>query len=87
MIFHENRLPADDSHEMSCLFFVIFEKAEKIEIVVCCKVQVVLKGLTLEFHWYLEKYSVFKQLRSFFQFGIYIVCTQLYVLLIGLLCF
>ena len=35
MIFHENRLPADDSHEISCL--VIFEKAAKFEIVICCK--------------------------------------------------
>ena len=26
MLFHENRLPADDSHEISCLF-VIFEKS------------------------------------------------------------
>ena len=33
MIFHENCLPADDSHEI----FVIFEKAEKFAIVVCCK--------------------------------------------------
>ena len=23
-IFHENRLPADDSHEISCLIFFIF---------------------------------------------------------------
>ena len=29
MIFHENRLPADDSHEISC-FFVIFEKETKL---------------------------------------------------------
>ena len=36
LIFHENRLPADDSHEISYLF-VIFEKAAKFEIVVCCK--------------------------------------------------
>ena len=35
MIFHENRLPADDSHEISCPLFVIFEKAAKFEIVVC----------------------------------------------------
>ena len=33
MIFHENRLPADDSHETSCRV-VIFEKAEKFKIVV-----------------------------------------------------
>ena len=38
MIFHENRLPADDSREISCLInFVIFEKAAKFEILVCCK--------------------------------------------------
>ena len=36
MIFHENRLPADDSHENHALF-VIFDKAAKFEIVVCCK--------------------------------------------------
>ena len=36
MIFHENRLPADDSHEISCLI-VIFEKVAKFEIVVCCQ--------------------------------------------------
>ena len=36
MIFHENHLPADDSHEISCLI-VIFENAAKFEIVVCCK--------------------------------------------------
>ena len=34
MIFHENLLPADDSHEISFLS-VIFEKAAKFEIVVC----------------------------------------------------
>ena len=45
MIFHENRLPADDSHEISCLI-VIFEKAAKFEIVVCCKVKVALYGLS-----------------------------------------
>ena len=36
MVLHENRLPADGSHEISCLF-VIFENAAKFEIVVCCK--------------------------------------------------
>ena len=35
-IFLENRLPADNSHEISSLL-VIFEKAAKFEIVVCCK--------------------------------------------------
>ena len=34
MIFHENRLLADDSHEISYLI-VIFEKSAKFEIVVC----------------------------------------------------
>ena len=64
MIFHENRLLADDSHLISCLIFfqklekirqnlwsaavvigyifVIFEKGAKVEIVVCCKLQVAL---------------------------------------------
>ena len=39
MVFQENRLPADDSHEISKYhtLFVIFEKAGKFEIVVCCK--------------------------------------------------
>ena len=36
MIFHKNRLPADDSHEISCLIRY-FEKGAKFEIVVCCK--------------------------------------------------
>ena len=36
MIFHENRLPADDSHELSCLISY-FEKAVTFEIVVCGK--------------------------------------------------
>ena len=31
MIFHENRLPADDSLEISCLI-VIFEKEAKFEL-------------------------------------------------------
>ena len=35
MIFHENRLPADDSHEISCLICFFFEKAAKFEIVIC----------------------------------------------------
>ena len=41
MIFHENRLPADDSHEISCLI-CYFYKAAKFEIVVCCKLKVEL---------------------------------------------
>ena len=36
MIFRENRLPADDSHEIALhALFVNFEKAAKFEIVVC----------------------------------------------------
>ena len=43
MKLHENRLPADDSHEMSCLI-CYFLKAAKFEIVVCCnKIGGVLK--------------------------------------------
>ena len=41
MIFHENRLPADDSLEISC-HIVIFEKEAKFEIVICCKLKVAL---------------------------------------------
>ena len=37
MIFHENCLPADNSHEISC-FICYFEKAAKFEIVVCRKI-------------------------------------------------
>ena len=36
MIFQSNSLPADESHETSCLF-VIFIKAAKCEIIVCFK--------------------------------------------------
>ena len=36
MIFHENRLPADDSHEIARLI-CYFGKATESEIVVCCK--------------------------------------------------
>ena len=32
MICHENRLPADDSHEKSCLICYFLEKAETFEI-------------------------------------------------------
>ena len=37
MIFHENRLSADDSHEYHALF-VILEKEAKFETVICCKI-------------------------------------------------
>ena len=65
MIFHENRLPADDSHEISRRYDISWEssasrrfawnimpyllflkKAAKFEIVICCKLQVALYGLT-----------------------------------------
>ena len=32
MMFHENCLPADDSHEISCLFLLFLEKAAKFEM-------------------------------------------------------
>ena len=37
MIFHENCLLADNSHEISFLI-CYYEKAAKFEIVVCCKI-------------------------------------------------
>ena len=46
MIFHENRLPADDSHETSSLI-CYFRKSAKFEIVVCCKLGGVY-GLNLQ---------------------------------------
>ena len=46
MRFHENRLPADDSHEISSLI-CYFEKAANFEIVVCCKLYVALSGLSV----------------------------------------
>ena len=46
MMLNENRLPVDDSHEISFLI-CYFEKAAKFEIVVCCKLKVALLGLTL----------------------------------------
>ena len=46
MRIHENRLPADDSHEISCLktaaLNVIFERAVKFEDVICCRSYVYL---------------------------------------------
>ena len=32
MIFHGNRLSADDSHEISCLMPVIFEKGQNLKL-------------------------------------------------------
>ena len=43
-ISRENRLPAADSHGISC-FIDIFEKAAKFEIDVFCKLKVALYGL------------------------------------------
>ena len=45
MVFHETHLPADDSHEISCLISYFGKKAAKFEIVVCCKLKVALYGL------------------------------------------
>ena len=45
MLFHENRLPADDSHETSWLIYS--EKEAKFEIVFCCKLKVALYGLSM----------------------------------------
>ena len=43
MIFHENRLPADNSHEISYALFVIFEKPAKFEN--CCLLQIIGRAL------------------------------------------
>ena len=32
MIFHENRLPADDSHEISCLICVFLKKQQNLKL-------------------------------------------------------
>ena len=32
MIFHENRLPADDSHEISCLIFLFLKKRQDLKL-------------------------------------------------------
>ena len=44
MRFHENPLPADHSHEI-IMPNLLFLKAVKFEIVVCCKLKVALYGL------------------------------------------
>ena len=37
MVLHENCLPADNSHEISCFICLfVFEKGAKFETVVCC---------------------------------------------------
>ena len=36
MVFHENRLLADDSHEISYLIFFSKIKKDVVKIVVCC---------------------------------------------------
>ena len=41
MIQLENRLPADDSHEIACFIRFVFSKlATKFEFVVCCKLYI-----------------------------------------------
>ena len=40
MIYHETRLPADNSHEISCLICNFCKKAVKFEIVIICKLLV-----------------------------------------------
>ena len=32
MIFHENRLPADDSHEISCLILLFLKKRQNLKL-------------------------------------------------------
>ena len=44
MIFHENCLPADDSHEISCLIFFFFEKAAKYLIIAAASYRWRFKG-------------------------------------------
>ena len=49
MVFHVNLLPAGDPREISCLICYFLKKAAKFEIVVCCKLKVVLNGLKYQF--------------------------------------
>ena len=46
MILHENRLPADDSYEISCLI-CYFEKVAKFEN--CCLLQIIGGALRVKF--------------------------------------
>ena len=75
MILHENCLPADNSHELSCLICYFEKKAAKFEIVVCCKLWVALYGLrhhrtslVIKRKWFLaikaDNYYVFSLLTS-----------------------
>ena len=32
MILHENRLPADDSHEISCLYWLFLKKRQNLKL-------------------------------------------------------
>ena len=55
MIFHENRLLADDSHEISFLIsFEIWKDVEKF--VVCCSRDWRFKGLSVHLSIYLSVY-------------------------------
>ena len=47
MIFHENRLPADDSHEISYLIFFSKIGKEVANFVVCCSCEWCFKGLNI----------------------------------------
>ena len=38
MIFHENRLPADDSHEISCLILLFLKKLQNFNF---CPLQII----------------------------------------------
>ena len=46
MIFYENRLPADDSHEISCLI-CYFRKKAKFEIVASANYRLRFKDLNM----------------------------------------
>ena len=71
MIFHENRLPADDSHEIACLIYY-FEKSAKFGIVVCCKFYVALYGLTSRRLKYHALFIIFEKAAKF---GIVVCCN------------
>ena len=47
MIFHENRLPADDSHEISYLIFFLKIRKDVAKFVVCCSRDCHLKGVSV----------------------------------------
>ena len=47
MIFHENRLPADDSHEISYLIFFLKIRKDIAKFVVCCSLDLSVKRMLL----------------------------------------